>query len=147
MSLLPNQQAMGNTCDYNTCDYNTCDSEMDNTHGNNICAPIGTCASGENNLKLTVLLMSACGLPQAHWNRKSDRFLAVGVSEDVGGRELFKTQLKKNVVDPVWNEECHLPVGTPLVFSILQSDAKGNTEVVSYASFDLAAVGADGFNG
>jgi len=142
MSLLPNQQAMGNTCDINTCDINTCDSVVENT-----CASVMDSISAKDNLKLTVLLRSACGLPETHWNRGSDRFLYVGVGEDVGGQELFKTQLKKNVVDPVWNEECHLPVGTPLVFSILQSDAKGNTEVVSYASFDLAAIGADGFNG
>jgi len=100
-----------------------------------------------NNLKFTVLLRSVCDLPENHWNPGIDRFLYIGVGEDVGGRELFKTQLKKNVVDPVWNEECHLPAGFPLMFSVLQSDAYGNTEVVSFASFDLADVGADGFNG
>jgi len=102
---------------------------------------------GNKNQKVTVLLRGACGLPDAHWNRGIDRFLYVVVSEDVGGRELFKTQLKKNVVDPVWNEECLLPTGTLLTFTVFQGDSSGSTQVVSFTSFDFAAVGADAFNG
>merc|ERR1719507_1398503 len=104
---------------------NTCASVMDNICGNHICAPMmqamgNTGGSvmdnvcGNDHEKITVLLRSACGLPEANWRPGIDRFLYVGVGEDVGGREIFKTQLKKNVVDPVWNEECHLPAGTLL---------------------------------
>lgn len=117
-----------------------------------LCAPVVDNSCLYNNFNdsppnLTVFVRGTRCLPEADWKPGIDRYLYVGVGEDVGGEEYFRSQLRKNVVDPVWNEECELPAGIPLIFSVLQTDVDGNTEVVSWASLDLVAVGADGFNG
>mmetsp|Transcript_134207 Transcript_134207/g.261381 ORF Transcript_134207/g.261381 Transcript_134207/m.261381 type:complete len:312 (-) Transcript_134207:9-944(-) len=97
--------------------------------------------------KLTVHVTSAQGLPGVDWFPGHDRFLYFGVGEAIGGEELFKSQQKKNVVDPVWNEECELPADMPLKFTVFQSDVDGNTDVLACATLDLASTGTDQFNG
>jgi len=54
---------------------------------------------------------------------------------------------KRNVLDPVWNEEFQVTPSTSLKLSILQADATGSTDIIAYATLDLAAAGADAFNG
>jgi len=97
--------------------------------------------------KLTVHVTSAQGLPGVDWFPGNDRFLYFGVGADSGGEELFKSQQKKNVVDPVWNEECELPADMPLKFTVFQADADGKTDVVACATLDLVEIGTDEFNG
>jgi len=97
--------------------------------------------------KLIVCVKGAQGLPGADWFPGADRFLYFGVGADAGGEELFKSQQKKNVMDPVWNEECELPAGKPLKFTVFQADADGKTDVVACATLDLADAGEAEFNG
>jgi len=56
----------------------------------------------------------------ADWFPGADRFLYFGVGADAGGEELFKSQQKKNVLDPAWNEECELPAGRSLKFTVFK---------------------------
>jgi len=81
------------------------------------------------------------------WFPGTDRFLYFGVGADVGGEELFKSQQKKNVMDPVWNEECELPANMPLKFTVFQADVDGKTDIVACATLDLADAEAAEFNG
>jgi len=97
--------------------------------------------------KITVCVQSAQNLPGTDWFPGTDRFLYFGVGADVGGEELFKSQQKKNVVDPVWNEECELPSDTPLKFTVFQADADGKADIIGCATLDLPALGATEFNG
>jgi len=110
------------------------------------------CGSGkevqqEDPTKITVFVKSAQGLPGVDWFPGTDRFLYFGVGADVGGEELFKSQQKKNVVDPVWNEEFELPGDIGLKFTVFQSDADGKADAVACATLDLASLGAAEFNG
>jgi len=97
--------------------------------------------------KITVCVTGAQGLPGVDWSPGTDRFLYFGVGADAGGEELFKSQQRKNVLDPVWNEECELPSGMPLKFTVFQADVDGKTDAVACATLDLADAGAAGFNG
>jgi len=117
---LPNQQTMGNKCG---C-------------GKEIAQPT-----------LTVFVKGAQGLPGVDWFPGTDRFLYFGVGADAGGEELFKSQQKKNVLDPVWNEECELPADMPLKFTVFQADADGKADVVACATLDLADCEETEFNG
>jgi len=96
---------------------------------------------------ITVCVKNTQGLPGVDWFPGTDRFLYFGVGADVGGDELFKSQQKKNVADPVWNEECELPANMPLKFTVFQVDSDGKADVVACATLDLAATGAADFNG
>lgn len=96
---------------------------------------------------LTVFVKSAQGLPAKDWARGTDRLLYVAVGTDVGSDEFFKSQIRKNVVDPVWNEECEVLAGVPLIVSIFQIVGDGNAEVVASAILDLASAGIEEFNG
>jgi len=97
--------------------------------------------------KITVHVTSAQGLPGVDWFPGHDRFLYFGVGEAIGGEELFKSQQKKNVVDPVWNEECEIPADMPLKFTVFQADVDGKTDVLACATLDLAEIGTAEFNG
>jgi len=96
---------------------------------------------------ITVCVKNTQGLPGVDWFPGTDRFLYFGVGADVGGDELFKSQQRKNVADPVWNEECELPANMPLKFTVFQVDSDGKADVVACATLDLAATGAADFNG
>mmetsp|Transcript_59281 Transcript_59281/g.117473 ORF Transcript_59281/g.117473 Transcript_59281/m.117473 type:complete len:334 (-) Transcript_59281:39-1040(-) len=109
------------------------------------------CGSGQEvsqeEPKIIVYVKSAQGLPGVDWFPGVDRFLHFGVGADAGGDEFFKSQPKKNVMDPVWNEEFEVPANMPLKFTVFQADADGKTDAVACATLDLAASGGDQFNG
>jgi len=97
--------------------------------------------------KVTVCVKSALGLPAVDWSPGTDRFLYFGVGVDIGGDELFKSQQKKNVVDPVWNEECELPANMLFKITIFQADEDGKADVIACATLDLVSSAVDSFNG
>eukprot|EP00419_Tripos_fusus_P033475 CAMPEP_0172778666 /NCGR_PEP_ID=MMETSP1074-20121228/202029_1 /TAXON_ID=2916 /ORGANISM="Ceratium fusus, Strain PA161109" /LENGTH=351 /DNA_ID=CAMNT_0013615613 /DNA_START=6 /DNA_END=1061 /DNA_ORIENTATION=+ len=109
------------------------------------------CGSGQEvsqeEPKIIVYVKSAQGLPGVDWFPGVDRFLHFGVGADAGGDEFFKSQPKKNVMDPVWNEEFEVPANMPLKFTVFQADADGKEDVVACATLHLAATGEDQFNG
>jgi len=111
------------------------------------------CGSGQQDTdlshapKITVLVKGAYGLPEGDWQPGDDRIFTFRVGAEPKGQELFISSQKPNVVDPNWNEECELPANMALTFSIFQEGSDGNPIMVAYAILDLAAAGADSFNG
>jgi len=96
---------------------------------------------------MTVCVKSAQDLPAADWFPGTDRFLYFGVGADVGGEEFFKSQQRKNVFDPVWNEEFEAPADIPLNFTVFQSDADGKVDTIGCATLDLAFCSLAEFHG
>jgi len=111
------------------------------------------CFSGEDvqqvqeHTTLTVYVKNARGLPGVDCFLGTDRFFHFGVGADAGGEELFKSQRKKNVMDPVWNEEFQLPANMSLKFTIFQSDEDGKAYVVAGATLDLVSLDTAEFHG
>jgi len=124
-----------------------CQCQAQQTMGNR-------CGSGEAGVEvdqapasIIVHVKNAQGLPEVDWFPGTDRFLYFGVGADAGGDELFKSQQKKNVLDPVWNEEFELPADMPVKFTIFQSDADGKVDQVACATLDLTSGDAAEFHG
>jgi len=110
------------------------------------------CGSGESVeveqvATIVVCVKSAQSLPSVDWFPGTDRFLYFGVGADAGGEELFKSQLKKNALEPMWNEEFEVPADVPLKFTIFQSDADGKVDQVACATLDLTSADTVEFHG
>jgi len=113
------------------------------------------CGSGESveveqePTKITVHVKTAQGLPGVDWFPGTDRFLYFGVGADAGGEELFKSQRKKNVLEPVWNEEfeLELPADMQFKFTVFQSDEDGKADAIACATLDLVSLGMTEFHG
>jgi len=123
---LPNQQSMGNKCGSSPVqqaeDVDVPEEQM-----------------------VTIFVKKAQGLTLPELLPETDRFLFF--TAEVGGLERYSSQQKKNVLDPVWNEEFEVPFSGPMTLSVFQADADGSATVIASATLDLVAADADAFNG
>ncbi|EJS42515.1 tcb3p [Saccharomyces arboricola H-6] len=92
---------------------------------------------------LNVKLISGHGLKSADRNGYSDPFVNVYVND----KRVFKSNIKKKTLDPVWNEDARIPIlsrsKNQVVFNVLDWDRAGDNDDLGQATLDTSKLEVD----
>ncbi|CAI4689726.1 ACH_G0040030.mRNA.1.CDS.1 [Saccharomyces cerevisiae] len=89
---------------------------------------------------LNIKLISGHGLKSADRNGYSDPFVHIYVN----GKKVFKSNIKKKTLDPVWNEDAKIPIlsrsKNQVIFNVLDWDRAGDNDDLGQASLDVSSL-------
>ncbi|CAI4047638.1 Tcb3p SKDI_13G0660 [Saccharomyces kudriavzevii IFO 1802] len=91
---------------------------------------------------LNLKLISGHGLKSADRNGYSDPFVNIYVNS----RKVFKSNIKKKTLDPVWNEDARIPIFSrnknQVIFNVLDWDRAGDNDDLGQATLDASKLEA-----